>query len=56
VMMGSDSLLNLAAELAKYRALDLDDATLERVLSGTARAVFRLPLPAERGARAAATA
>ncbi len=47
VMMGSDSLLNLAAELAKYRALDLDDATLERVLAGTARAVFRLPVSAE---------
>ncbi len=43
VMMGSDSLLNLAAELAKYRALDLDDATLEQVLAGTARTVFRLP-------------
>jgi predicted TIM-barrel fold metal-dependent hydrolase len=43
VMMGSDSLYNLAAELATYRALDLDPATLEQVFAGTARAVFRLP-------------
>ncbi len=44
-MMGSDSLYNLAAELAKYRALDLDPATLDRALAGTAIAVFRLPVP-----------
>lgn len=50
VMMGSDSLYNLAAELAKYRTLDLDPAILDQVFAGTAIAVFRLPVPV--GARA----
>jgi len=42
LMMGSDALENLPLELAKYRALGLDRARLERCLAGTAREVFKL--------------
>lgn len=42
VMFGSDLVTNVAPEVSKYRALDLDDATLDAVLGGTARTVFGL--------------
>jgi predicted TIM-barrel fold metal-dependent hydrolase len=42
VMLGSDAVENLPVELAKFRALGLDDAALERCLSGTAIDVFGL--------------
>jgi predicted TIM-barrel fold metal-dependent hydrolase len=45
VMFGSDHPGNVASELAKLRALDLDDAQLAQVMSGTARRVFRLEAP-----------
>jgi uncharacterized protein len=44
VMFGSDLVTNVAPELAKYRALGLDEATLDAVLGGTAREVFGLDL------------
>lgn len=43
VMMGSDSTINLAVELAKYRALELNDADLAQCLAGTAHALFKIP-------------
>lgn len=42
VMYGSDHPSNVASELAKLRAIGLDDADLARVLGGTARRVFAL--------------
>jgi hypothetical protein len=42
VMMGSDARENLPVELAKYRALDLDSRTLDRLPAGTAQDVFNL--------------
>jgi uncharacterized protein len=43
VMFGSDHLSNLPVELAKYRAIGLDDEGLARILGGTAVEVFGLP-------------
>jgi predicted TIM-barrel fold metal-dependent hydrolase len=40
LMLGSDALENLPIELARYRALGLDQLTLERCLGGTASEVF----------------
>lgn len=54
VMLGSDSLLNLPAEIAKYRALNLDDATFEQVTAGTAISVFNLPISAGSSGKVAA--
>jgi uncharacterized protein len=42
VMFGSDLPSNMSSELAKYRSLELDGNSLEAVLAGTARKVFRL--------------
>lgn len=42
VMFGSDQPANIGVELAKFQALDLPDADLERCLSGTAREVFKI--------------
>ena len=44
VMMGSDSLTNMAVEAAKYRALDLDLAARSWALSRTAQQAYRLRL------------
>ena len=44
VLFGSDHLSNLPVELVKYRSIGLDDEALARVLGGTARTVFRLPI------------
>lgn len=43
LMFSSDHAVNIPVELAKYRAL-LSGTELERVLSGTAREVFKLPV------------
>jgi predicted TIM-barrel fold metal-dependent hydrolase len=43
-MFGSDTMDNVAVELAKYRSLDLDDEKRAQVLGGTAAQVFKLPL------------
>lgn len=40
LMLGSDALENLPLELAKFRALGLDERALERCLGGTASEVF----------------
>jgi uncharacterized protein len=40
LMLGSDALENIPLELAKYRALGLDDRALARCLAGTAHEVF----------------
>jgi len=42
VMFGSDSLTNIPVELAKYRAIGLNEDQLERVLGKTAIKVFSL--------------
>jgi len=42
VMFGSDLLLNIPVELAKYRAIGLSEAQLEWCLGRTAAEVFRL--------------
>jgi predicted TIM-barrel fold metal-dependent hydrolase len=42
VMFGSDHPSNVASELAKLRAIGLDDEQLAQVLGGTARRVFGL--------------
>lgn len=42
VMLGSDAVENLPVELAKFRALGLDDAALARCLAGTAVETFGL--------------
>ena len=42
VMFGTDSPNNVTTEFAKYRSLDLDEATSTAVLGGTARRVFGL--------------
>ena len=42
VMFGSDHPSNVASELAKLRAIGLDEQQLARVLGGTARRVFGL--------------
>jgi uncharacterized protein len=42
LMMGSDSLANMAVELAKHRALGLSDEMLSSVLGGTATSVYQL--------------
>ncbi len=42
VMFGSDHPSNVASELAKLRAIGLDDGQLTQVLGGTARRVFGL--------------
>jgi predicted TIM-barrel fold metal-dependent hydrolase len=42
VMMGSDSLLNLPVELAKYHAIGLSKPELEQCLTGTACRLFRV--------------
>lgn len=42
VMLGSDATANVGVELAKFRALDLDPAGLDRCLGGTAAEVFGL--------------
>ena len=42
VMFGSDHPSNVASELAKLRAIGLDDRQLAQVLGGTARRVFNL--------------
>jgi predicted TIM-barrel fold metal-dependent hydrolase len=44
VMMGADLPSNVPVEIAKYRALDLDSATYDQVMGGTAAAVFKLAL------------
>lgn len=44
VMFGSDHLTNVAPELAKLHAIELDDTQLAAILGGTARRVFRLPI------------
>ena len=43
IMMGSDLPNNRAAELAKYRALNLTDEQLEQALGKTAIDVYKLP-------------
>jgi uncharacterized protein len=43
VMFGTDVLLNTASELAKYRSLELPAGQQDRLLSGTAAQVFRIP-------------
>ena len=45
IMMGSDLPNNRAAELAKYRALNLTDEQFEQVLGGTAIDVYKLKIP-----------
>ncbi len=47
VMFGSDHPSNVASELAKLRAIGLDEAQLAQVLGGTARRVFSLDAVAE---------
>ena len=42
LLFGSDGELNVGPELAKVEALDLDDATKERYLGGTAIELYRL--------------
>jgi predicted TIM-barrel fold metal-dependent hydrolase len=42
VMFGSDTADNLPVEVAKYRAMELDDETRTAVLGGTATRVFKL--------------
>lgn len=42
VMFGTDSPGNVTTELAKYRSLDLDEATRSDVLGGTARRLFHI--------------
>jgi predicted TIM-barrel fold metal-dependent hydrolase len=42
VMFGSDTADNLPVEVAKYRAMGLDDETRAAVLGGTAARVFKL--------------
>jgi uncharacterized protein len=44
VMMGADLPSNVPVEIAKYRALDLDAATYDQVMGGTAVSVFKLAL------------
>jgi predicted TIM-barrel fold metal-dependent hydrolase len=45
VMFGSDHLTNVAPELAKLHAINLDEASLRAILGGTAQRVFKLPEP-----------
>lgn len=42
VMFGSDHLTNVAPELAKLHAIELDESELGAILGGTARRVFKL--------------
>lgn len=42
VMMGSDTLLNLPVELAKYEAIGLNEADLAQCLAGTAHQLFKV--------------
>ena len=42
VMMGADLPSNLPVEIAKYRALDLEPETYDKVMGGTAIDVFKL--------------
>ncbi len=44
VMFGADMPVNIASELAKYRAIGLAPDQLEQCLAGTARELFKLPL------------
>jgi predicted TIM-barrel fold metal-dependent hydrolase len=44
VMFGSDHLTNVAPELAKLQAIQLDEAQLAAILGGTAQRVFNLPV------------
>jgi predicted TIM-barrel fold metal-dependent hydrolase len=44
VMFASDECLNVAAELAKYRSLQLKPKQLEYCLAKTAASVFKLPI------------
>lgn len=45
VLFGSDHLTNVAPELAKLHAINLDEAELTAILGGTAQRVFQLPVP-----------
>jgi uncharacterized protein len=42
VMMGADLPSNVPVEFAKYKALDLDSATYDKVMGQTAIDVFKL--------------
>jgi uncharacterized protein len=48
VMMGADLPSNVPVEMAKYKALDLDSATYQQVMSGTASEVFNLAAVSDR--------
>jgi uncharacterized protein len=48
VMMGADLPSNVPVEMAKYKALDLDSATYQQVMSGTASEVFTLAAVSDR--------
>lgn len=43
ILFGSDIILNIAVELAKFRALELTESDAERCLGDNARRLFHLP-------------